>query len=106
MYRKTGIAPLRRHLDEGMLGPTLPYEKVQTRIFSEDEVRRAHPQGLRFINLNTLGLSIGKPPVAILRITAPKPEVCRLSRSPLTTLDILVGNFYSAMQIEIVQEIC
>ena len=43
MYRKTGIAPLRRHLDEGMLGPTLPYEKVQTRIFSEDEVRRAPP---------------------------------------------------------------
>ena len=61
---KQGLA-VKAASRRGILGPTLPYEKVQTRIFSEDEVRRADPQGLRFINLNTPGLSIGKPPVAI-----------------------------------------
>jgi len=40
-------------MDDGVLRPTSLYEKVTTRIISEQEVRQIDPEGLSFINLKT-----------------------------------------------------
>lgn len=52
-YRRTAISCLKQQLDDGVLRPTSLYEKVTTRIVSEQEVRQIDPEELSFINLNT-----------------------------------------------------
>ena len=52
-YRRTGTSYLKQQLDDGVLRPTSLYEKVTTKIISEQEMRQIDPEGLSYINLNT-----------------------------------------------------
>jgi len=45
---------LKVQLERGELRPIFLYDKVRTRKIDEDEIRRFDPEGLSFLNMNTL----------------------------------------------------
>jgi molybdopterin-guanine dinucleotide biosynthesis protein A len=53
VYR-TSVAPLlKEQLERGELRPIFLYDKVRTRKFVEDEIRRLDPEGLSLLNMNS-----------------------------------------------------
>jgi molybdopterin-guanine dinucleotide biosynthesis protein A/molybdopterin converting factor small subunit len=53
VYR-TSVAPLLKdQLERGELRPIFLYDKVRTKKFEEDEIRRFDPEGLSFLNMNS-----------------------------------------------------
>jgi molybdopterin-guanine dinucleotide biosynthesis protein A len=54
VYRRSVAPLLHEQLERSELRPISLYPKVRTREISEDEVRRFDPEGLSFLNMNTL----------------------------------------------------
>ena len=55
VYRTTVLPKLGAQLQAGELRPVGLFEKVNTRIVDEEEIRRFDPEGSSFINMNTPG---------------------------------------------------
>jgi molybdopterin-guanine dinucleotide biosynthesis protein A/molybdopterin converting factor small subunit len=53
VYRRTVLPFLEAQLANGELRPVFLYDKVETRIVEEDEIRRFDPDGDSFFNMNT-----------------------------------------------------
>jgi len=78
VYRQSVLPLLKEQLDRGELRPIFLYEKVRTRKIDEDEIRHFDPDGLSFLNMNTLedyesALRRWQPP---LPISVPVPVSC------------------------------
>jgi len=80
VYRQSVLPLLKEQLDRGELRPIFLYEKVRTRKIDEDEIRHFDPDGLSFLNMNTLedyesALRRWQPPLSI-SISVPVPVSC------------------------------
>jgi molybdopterin-guanine dinucleotide biosynthesis protein A len=53
VYRRTVLPLLEAQLARGELRPAFLFERVETRIVEEDEIRRFDPEGWSFFNMNT-----------------------------------------------------
>jgi molybdopterin-guanine dinucleotide biosynthesis protein A len=53
MYRRTVVPALEAQLARGELRPVSLFDRVRTRVVTEDEVRRFDPAGDSFFNMNT-----------------------------------------------------
>ena len=53
-YRTSVLPLLKEQLDRGELRPVYLFDKVRTCRIGEDEIRRFDPEGLSFLNMNTL----------------------------------------------------
>jgi molybdopterin-guanine dinucleotide biosynthesis protein A len=54
VYRRSVVPLLREQLDRNELRPIFLYDKVRTRKVTEEEIRWFDPQGLSFLNMNSL----------------------------------------------------
>ena len=54
VYRSSVLPAFEEQLARNELRPIFLYDKVRTRKISEEEIRRIDPEGLSFLNMNTL----------------------------------------------------